>query len=230
MTSALALLLAVPLGVGTAIFLTEDFLPQRVRTTIGFMVELLAAIPSVVLGLWAMAMLNGFLAAFTPLHTHLGWLPFFSTEPGGPNLAMASLILVVMLLPIITAVSRDSLNQVPPELRQGAYAVGATRWTSIFQVLIPASISGIVGGAMLALGRALGETMAVTMIIGNSTNSERQLVFPQQHHRLPAGQPVWRGRRYSSLRSVLCGPSPDDPHLPGEHLRPDHRQANGPEI
>lgn len=170
MTSALALLLAVPLGVGTAIFLTEDFLPQRVRTTIGFMVELLAAIPSVVLGLWAMAMLNGFLAAFTPLHTHLGWLPFFSTEPGGPNLAMASLILVVMLLPIITAVSRDSLNQVPPELRQGAYAVGATRWTSIFQVLIPASISGIVGGAMLALGRALGETMAVTMIIGNSTN------------------------------------------------------------
>ena len=169
MTSALALLLAVPLGVGTAIFLTEDFLPQKLRTAIGFMVELLAAIPSVVLGLWAMAMLNGFLAVFTPLHTYLGWLPFFGTQPGGPNLAMASLILVVMLLPIITAVSRDSLNQVPPELRQGAYAVGATRWTSIFQVLIPAAISGIVGGTMLALGRALGETMAVTMIIGNST-------------------------------------------------------------
>ena len=159
MTSALALVLAVPLGVGTAIFLTEDFLPQKLRTTIGFMV----------LGLWAMAMLNGFLAVFTPLHTYLGWLPFFGTQPGGPNLAMASLILVVMLLPIITAVSRDSLNQVPPELRQGAYAVGATRWTSIFQVLIPAAISGIVGGTMLALGRALGETMAVTMIIGNST-------------------------------------------------------------
>lgn len=170
MTSVLALLLAVPLGVGTAIFLTEDFLPRKLRAVIGFMVELLAAIPSVVLGLWAVAMLNGFLAVFTPLHAHLGWLPFFSTEPGGPNLAMASLILVVMLLPIITAVSRDSLNQVPMELRQGAYALGATRWTSIFQVLIPAAISSIVGGAMLALGRALGETMAVTMIIGNSTN------------------------------------------------------------
>ncbi len=170
MTSALALLLAVPLGVGTAIFLTEDFLPQKLRATIGFMVELLAAIPSVVLGLWAVAMLNSFLAVALPLHNYLGWLPFFATEPSGPNLAMASLILVVMLLPIITAISRDSLNQVPLELRQGAYAIGATRWTTIFQVLIPAAISGIVGGTMLALGRALGETMAVTMIIGNSMN------------------------------------------------------------
>ena len=169
MTSALALLMAVPLGVGTAIVLTEDFLPKRLRDTIGFMVELLAAIPSVVLGLWGIAMLNIFLSAMIPLHTHFSWVPMFATEPGGPNLAIASLILVVMLLPIITAVSRDSLNQVPLELRQGAYAVGATRWGTIFQVLIPAAISGIVGGTMLALGRALGETMAVTMIIGNST-------------------------------------------------------------
>ena len=168
MTSALALLMAVPLGVGTAVMLTEDFLPKRLRDTVGFMVELLAAIPSVVLGLWGMSMLNTFLAVMSPLHNHFGWIPFFGSEPGGPNLAIASLILVVMLLPIITAVSRDSLNQVPLELRQGAYAVGATRWGTIFQVLIPAAISGIVGGTMLALGRALGETMAVTMIIGNS--------------------------------------------------------------
>ena len=83
---------------------------------------------------------------------------------------LAVLILVIMVLPIITAISRDSLNQVPPDLRQAAYGVGATRWTSIFKVLLPAAISGIIGGVMLALGRALGETMAVTMIIGNSNN------------------------------------------------------------
>ncbi|NDG00171.1 MAG: ABC transporter permease subunit [Synechococcaceae bacterium WBB_32_011] len=104
------------------------------------------------------------------IHNNFGFIPFFSTPPNGPGFMPAVLILVVMLLPIITAISRDCLNQVPPDLRQAAYGIGATRWTAIFQIILPAAVSGIIGGIMLALGRAMGETMAVTMIIGNSTN------------------------------------------------------------
>ena len=171
LTSILALILAVPLGVGTAIFLTEDFIPAKIRNLISNMVELLAAIPSVVLGLWAIFVLEPVIRpALELIHQLLGWLPFFSTTPSGPGVMPAVLILTIMLLPIITAISRDSLNQVPEDLRQAAYGVGATRWTAILKVMIPAAISGIIGGVMLALGRAMGETMAVTMIIGNQTS------------------------------------------------------------
>jgi phosphate transport system permease protein len=178
-SSLLALLIAVPLGVGTAIFITENLLPLRWREIIGVMVELLAAIPSVVLGLWAIFVMEPFLRPFLVfLNTSLGWLPFFSTVPQGPGMAPAVLILVVMILPIITAISRDALNQVPVALRQGSYGVGSTRWIAIFDVILPAAISSIVGGIMLALGRAMGETMAVTMIIGNSTNFSWSLLSP----------------------------------------------------
>ena len=178
-TSLLALLIAVPLGVGTAIFITENLIPLRIRQLLGVMVELLAAIPSVVLGLWAIFVMEPFLRpGLTGLHQLLGWLPFFSTEPQGPGMAPAILILVVMVLPIITAIARDSLQQVPAELRQAAYGVGTTRWDAIMLVILPAAISGITGGVMLALGRAMGETMAVTMIIGNSTNFSLSLLAP----------------------------------------------------
>ena len=178
-TSILSLLIAVPLGVGTAIFLTENFIPTKGRQIIGMMVELLAAIPSVVLGLWAIFVMEPFLRPLlNSLHDTLGWLPFFSTQPEGPGMAPAILILVVMILPIITAIARDSLLQVPIELRQAAYGIGTTRWGVIFQVILPAAISGITGGVMLALGRALGETMAVTMIIGNSNNFSLSLLAP----------------------------------------------------
>jgi phosphate transport system permease protein len=178
-TSLLALLIAVPLGVGTAVFITENIIPLQIRQVLGVMVELLAAIPSVVLGLWAIFVMEPFLRpALTGLHNLLGWLPFFSTEPQGPGIAPAVLILVVMILPIITAISRDSLNQVPPSLRQAAYGIGATRWGAILNVILPAAISGITGGVMLALGRAMGETMAVTMIIGNSNNFSLSLLAP----------------------------------------------------
>ncbi|MFM8543479.1 MAG: phosphate ABC transporter permease subunit PstC [Vulcanococcus sp.] len=178
-TSVLSLLIAVPLGVGTAIFITENLIPLRIRQVLGVMVELLAAIPSVVLGLWAIFVMEPFLRPIlTGLHQALGWLPFFSTEPQGPGMAPAILILVVMVLPIITAISRDSLQQVPTELRQAAYGVGTTRWDAILRVILPAAISGITGGVMLALGRAMGETMAVTMIIGNSTNFSWSLLAP----------------------------------------------------
>ena len=178
-TSLLALLIAVPLGVGTAVFITENIIPLQIRQVLGVMVELLAAIPSVVLGLWAIFVMEPFLRpGLTGLHSLLGWLPFFSTEPQGPGIAPAVMILVVMILPIITAISRDSLNQVPPSLRQAAYGIGATRWGAILNVILPAAISGITGGVMLALGRAMGETMAVTMIIGNSNNFSLSLLAP----------------------------------------------------
>lgn len=178
-TSLLALLIAVPLGVGTAIFITENIIPLKIRTLIGLMVELLAAIPSVVLGLWAIFVMEPFIRPFLELlHKTLGWLPFFATDPMGPGIAPAVLILVVMILPIITAISRDSLNQVPMKLRQAAYGVGTTRWGAILNVILPAAISGIVGGVMLALGRAMGETMAVTMIIGNSNTFSWSLLAP----------------------------------------------------
>ena len=178
-TSVLALLIAVPLGVGTAIFITENLIPVRIRQILGLMVELLAAIPSVVLGLWAIFVMEPFLRPFLELlHTSLGWMPFFSTVPQGPGMAPAILILVVMVLPIITAISRDSLQQVPTELRQAAYGIGTTRWEAILQVILPAAVSGITGGVMLALGRAMGETMAVTMIIGNSNNFTLSLLAP----------------------------------------------------
>ena len=178
-TSLVSLLIAVPLGVGTAIFITESFIPKPVRAVIGLMVELLAAIPSVVLGLWAIFVLE---PAIRPglnwLYENFQEIPLFSTKPLGPGTAPAILVLVVMILPIITAISRDSLNQVPNRLRQAAYGVGSTRWTAILHVILPASISGIVGGVMLALGRAMGETMAVTMIIGNSNNFSWSLLAP----------------------------------------------------
>lgn len=178
-SAALALLFAVPLGVGTAVFLSENFLPLSVRTPLVFMVELLAAIPSVVYGLWGIFVLIPFLLPIGRwLHTNFGWLPIFSTPPGGPGMLPAAIILTIMILPIITAISRDSLASLPPDLRQASLGLGATRWETLFRVLIPAAFSGIVGGIMLALGRAMGETMAVTMIIGNANQLNTSLLAP----------------------------------------------------
>ncbi|GAP98957.1 phosphate transport system permease protein PstC [Leptolyngbya sp. NIES-2104] len=167
-TSFLALLLAVPIGIGVALFLSEDFLPPRVKQPIVFLVELLAAIPSVVYGLWGIFVLIPVLRPFGIwLNANFGWIPIFSTPPAGPGIYAAGIILAIMILPIIAAISRDALVAVPAELRQASYGLGATRWETIFKVLLPAAFSGIVGGIMLALGRAMGETMAVTMVIGN---------------------------------------------------------------
>ncbi len=178
-TSILSLLIAVPLGVGSAIFITEDFVPIKIRNLVSNLIELLAAIPSVVLGLWAIFIMEPFLRPFFLfLNKFLGWLPIFGSEPIGPGIAPAIIILAIMILPIITSISRDSLNQVPQNLRLAAYGVGATRWTTIFIVILPAAISGIIGGILLALGRAMGETMAVTMIIGNSNNFSWSLLAP----------------------------------------------------
>lgn len=179
MSSFIGLLLAVPIGVGTAVLLSENFLPSQVRLVLVFLVELLAAIPSVVYGVWGIFVLIPILNDVGKwLHSSLGWIPFFSSTPTGPGMLPAGVILAIMTLPIITAISRDALISLPPSLRQAALGLGATRWETIFQVLIPAAFSGIVSAVMLALGRAMGETMAVTMLIGNSNNINISLLAP----------------------------------------------------
>ncbi|WP_421655930.1 phosphate ABC transporter permease subunit PstC [Leptothermofonsia sp. ETS-13] len=168
-TSLIALILAIPIGVGIALFLSEDFLPPRLKQPVVFLIELLAAIPSVIYGLWGIFVFIPFVKPFGNwLHQNFGWVPLFSTPPAGPGVYVAGIILAVMILPIISATSRDALVAVPVELRQAAYSLGATRWETIFRVILPAASAGILGGAMLGLGRAMGETMAVTMVIGNS--------------------------------------------------------------
>ncbi|MDM9384316.1 phosphate ABC transporter permease subunit PstC [Chlorogloeopsis sp. ULAP01] len=178
-SSFLGLLIAVPIGVGTAVLLSENLLPVSVRTVLVFLVELLAAIPSVVYGIWGIFVLVPIITAIGRwLNTYLGWLPIFSTPPTGPGMLPAGVILAIMTLPIITAISRDALIAVPRNLREAAVGLGATRWEAILKVIIPAAFSGIVSAVMLALGRAMGETMAVTMLIGNANTISPSLFAP----------------------------------------------------
>ncbi|MDJ1170998.1 phosphate ABC transporter permease subunit PstC [Roseofilum sp. BLCC_M154] len=178
-SSAIALFIAVPLGLGTAVFLSEDFIPVNIRTILVFLVELLAAIPSVVYGLWGIFVLIPILKPMGDfLHDNFGWFPLFSTPLAGPGMLPAGLVLSIMILPIITAIARDSLASLPPDLRQASLGLGATRWVTIIRVLLPAAFSGIVGGIMLALGRAMGETMAATMLIGNSNQMRLSILAP----------------------------------------------------
>ena len=163
-SSFIALAISVPIGLGVAIFLSEDYLPPTVQRIIVFLVELLAAVPSVVYGLWGIFVLIPFLKSFTPLR--------------GPGMLPAALILSVMILPTIAAISRDAVTNVDIGLRQAAVGLGATRWEAILQIILPAASSGIIGGIMLALGRALGETMAVTMLIGNSNRVSASIFQP----------------------------------------------------
>ncbi len=168
-SSAIALLIAVPVGLAVAIVTSENFLPLAVRSPLGFLVELIAAIPSVIIGLWGLFVLIPVLRPVQQvLYDYFKWTPLFSTEPFGPGLLTAGVILAIMILPTMAAISREVLLAVPQELRSASMSLGATRWETIFSLLLPAGVSGILGAAMLALGRALGETMAVTMVIGNS--------------------------------------------------------------
>ncbi len=178
-SSMIALAIAVPLGLGTAIFLNEDFLPRQLRNVLIFLVELLAAIPSVIYGLWGIFVVIPIMKEVGNwLYNYFGWFSLFSTPPIGPGVLPAGIVLAIMILPITTALSRDSLAALPPDLRQAAMGLGATRWGTIFRVMIPAAFTGIVGGIMLALGRAMGETMATTMIIGNSNDFSFSLLAP----------------------------------------------------
>jgi phosphate transport system permease protein len=178
-TSLLALLISVPLAVGAAIFLSE-LAPPRLSNTCTFLVELLAAVPSVIYGLLAIFTLVPFLSNYVEpfLKKTLGFLPFFTGAPLGYTVLAASLILAIMTFPFIISISRESLLAVPREQREAALALGATKWESTWQVVVPHARLGIVGSVFLALARALGETMAVTMVIGNDPAIHASLLKP----------------------------------------------------
>lgn len=178
-TSLIALLLAVPVGLGLAIFLNE-LAPSPVRVTVSFFAELLAAIPSVVYGLWGIFVMAPWLQSTVEpwFNQHFGFLPLFQGPPLGVGMLAGGLILAIMILPTITAISRDVMAAVPNIQREAALALGATKWEMVKISVLSYARSGIIGGVMLGLGRALGETMAVTMVIGNSSRISSSLFAP----------------------------------------------------
>ncbi|HEY5546189.1 MAG TPA: phosphate ABC transporter permease subunit PstC [Gemmatimonadaceae bacterium] len=180
-SSLLALILAAPLALGVAIFLSE-FSPRWLRQPVSFLVDLLAAIPSVVYGLWGifvlLPVLRETVMPFLANTLGLGRTPFFSGPAYGNSMLAAAVILAIMILPYISAVSREVLMAVPRSQREAALAMGATKWEMIRDAVIPYARSGILGGLILGLGRALGETMAVTMLIGNRHEISTSLFAP----------------------------------------------------
>ncbi len=179
LTSFIAVLIAVPIGLGIAIFLAE-LAPDWLRQPLGFLVELLAAVPSVVYGLWALYVLVPTLIQPTAklLNAQLSFLPIFEGPVYGPSRLAASLVLSIMILPTISSVSRDVFLAIPRAQREAALALGATQWETISQVLVPYGLSGILGAVILGLGRALGETIAVTMVIGNNPDLTASILHP----------------------------------------------------
>jgi phosphate transport system permease protein len=200
-TSVLALALGTVFGVAVAIFLSEGYVsqaafallrrvslqlhpfwaavPDQLERLLQNLIELLAAIPSVVYGLWGLFVV---IPTIRPLcnwlHLKLGWFPLFATDLSGPGVLPAVLVLSIMILPTITAISRDALVSVPPKLRMAAYGLGATRWETVLAVILPTASRGIFGGVVLAFGRALGETMALAMLVGNSNQISVSMFSP----------------------------------------------------
>ncbi len=169
-SSLLALLVAAPVSLAVAIYLTE-LAPPQARSIMSLLVELLAAIPSIVYGLWAIFVLTPLVRDLEVwLGAHLGLIPLFSGPPLGLGLLDAVLVLTVMIVPTITAISREVLRAVPPDQRAASLALGATQWETIYHVVLVYARAGIIGAIVLGLGRAVGETMAVTMVIGNGRN------------------------------------------------------------
>src|SRR5436305_9764552 len=172
-TSVLAMIIAIPVGIGIAIFLTE-LCPQSLRRPIGIAIELLAGIPSIIYGIWGLFVLAPFVQQYVEpaLIAIFGPIPVLSTLFAGPpygiGIFTASFILAIMVLPFITAISRDVFETVPPVLKEAAFGIGCTTWEVVRRVVIPYARLGVIGGIMLGLGRALGETMAVTFVIGNA--------------------------------------------------------------
>ncbi|HAM50536.1 MAG TPA: phosphate ABC transporter permease subunit PstC [Nitrospiraceae bacterium] len=200
-TSLIALILGTAFGVAAAVFLSERFLgqfvftilkavrlearpvlaklPDRLEAWLGNLIELLAAIPSVVYGLWGLFVVIPLIRpACNWLNLKLGWIPLFGTTLSGPGVLPAVIVLSIMILPTITAISRDALVAVPPKLRMAAYGLGATRWETILAVILPTASRGIVGAVIIAFGRALGETMALAMLVGNANRISVSLFSP----------------------------------------------------
>ena len=200
-SSVLALILGTAFGVAAAVFLAEGFLaelvfaflkifklqfhavwgklPDQLENLLRNLIELLAAIPSVVYGLWGLFVVIPLVRpACNWLHAQMGWMPLFGTDLSGPGMLPAVIVLSIMILPTITAISRGALVAVPPKLRMAAYGLGATRWEAILAVILPTASRGIFGGVVLAFGRALGETMALAMLVGNANVISVSLFSP----------------------------------------------------
>ncbi|HTT70056.1 MAG TPA: phosphate ABC transporter permease subunit PstC [Anaeromyxobacteraceae bacterium] len=200
-TSGLGLVVGTTFGLAAAVYLVEGYLsqaiygmlrmlhlelrpgwsklPERVEQLLKNLVDLLAAIPSVVYGLWGIFVVIPMIRpAAAWLHGNLGWIPLFGTDLAGPGVLPAVLVLGIMIMPTVTAISRDALIAVPPKLRMAAYGLGATRWETIFAVILPTAARGIFGGIVLAFGRALGETMALAMLVGNANRISVSLFSP----------------------------------------------------
>ncbi len=200
-SSVLGLIIGTMFGLAIAIFLSEGFLssglqavlkavkldetrpwsslPDRLEDLLKVTVELLAAIPSVVYGLWGIFVVIPMVRPLADwLHGHLGWIPFFGTPLSGPGLMPASIVLAIMVLPTISAISRDALVAVPPKMREAAFGMGATRWEAILAIFIPTAATGIFGAVILGFGRALGETMALAMLAGNANVISWSLFSP----------------------------------------------------
>jgi len=200
-SSLLALVLGTAFGVAAAIFLSEGYLgqfvfqtlkvfnvhlhplwgklPDQIEGVLKNLIELLAAIPSVVYGLWGLFVVIPLIRpACNWLHIKMGWFPLFGTDLSGPGMLPAVMVLSIMILPTITAISRDALVSVPPKIRMAAYGLGATRWEAILAVILPTAARGVFGGVVLAFGRALGETMALAMLVGNANKISVSLFSP----------------------------------------------------
>ncbi len=200
-SSLLALIFGTTFGVAAAVFLSEGFLasivfsvlkpfkiefhpvwgkiPEHAENLLRNLIELLAAIPSVVYGLWGLFVVIPLIRPMCNwLHLKLGWIPVFGTDLSGPGMLPAAIVLSIMVLPTITAISRGALTSVPPKLRMAAYGLGATRWETILAVILPTAARGIFGGVVLAFGRALGETMALAMLVGNANQISLSLFSP----------------------------------------------------
>ena len=182
MTSFIALLIAVPVSFGIALFLTE-MSPRWLKRPLGIAIELLAAIPSIVYGMWGLLVFGPVLATFVqaPLQSAFGGVPLlgslFSGPPVGIGLLSAGIILAIMVIPFIAAVMRDVFEVTPPMLKESAYGLGSTTWEVVYKVVLPYTKTGVIGGIMLGLGRALGETMAVTFVIGNFNQLQSLSLF-----------------------------------------------------
>jgi phosphate transport system permease protein len=178
-SSLVALFVGGFFGITIAIFVTQDFLPHKIETILKRIIELLAAIPSVVYGLWGIFVLIPLIRPFAHfLNDILGWLPFFSTRLSGPGMFPAAIVLSIMILPTVAAISQDAFNAIPHKTKEAAYGMGTTRWEAILRVMIPTASGGIFGALVLGFGRALGETMALAMLVGNSNQISLSLFAP----------------------------------------------------
>ena len=178
-SSLLALAIAGFFGVAMALFLTQDFLPARLAYVFRLIIEMLAAIPSVVFGLWGIfVVIPTIRPAANWLHDSLGWFPLFGTSMGGPSLAPAVIVLAIMVLPTVAAISQDAFRLIPYKVKEAAYGMGTTKWEAIFHVMIPTAITGVFASLVLGFGRALGETMALAMIVGNTNQISLSLFSP----------------------------------------------------